>query len=110
VEWRIELLLGPPNVDHMATAKRWAAEELVEELCRASGAPHWDAAPLDAYLERGSDAETPSIGLAGLNPPAFRLHLRAFASTSAQAEEGARGRLPRLPVGWTLRATAFPPA
>lgn len=110
VEWRIELLLSPPNVDHMATAKRWAAEEIVEGCCSAAGAAHWDAAPLDAYLERGSDAQTPSIGLAGVNPPAFRIHLRGFASTSGQAEDSARGRLPRLPAGWAVRATAFPSA
>jgi hypothetical protein len=108
VEWRVELLLAPSNVDHMATAKRWAAEGIVEEAARAAGAMRWDAAPLDAYLEQGSDRETPSIGLAGPNPPAFRVHTRAFAATSVQAEAGARGRLPRLPPGWSVRATAYP--
>jgi hypothetical protein len=108
VEWRVELLLVPPNVDHMATAKRWAAEEIVEDAARSAGAIRWDAAPLDAYLEQGSDAQTPSIGLAGANPPAFRIHLWGFASTSVQAEESARGRLPKLPPGWSVRATAYP--
>jgi len=107
VEWRIELLVGPPNVDHMRTAKRWEAERIIEELAGAAGATQWDAEPLDAYLE-GVHIETPSIGLAGPNPPAFRLHLRTFASTSRQAEESARGRLPKLPPGWSVRATAFP--
>lgn len=108
VEWRVELLLSPPNADHMATAKRWAAEELIEECSRAAAASHWDAAPLDEYLERGTDADGPSIGLAGVTPPGFRLHVRAFASTAVQAETSARGRLPRLPVGWSVRATTFP--
>jgi hypothetical protein len=108
VEWRVELLLAPPNVDHMATAKRWAAEEIVEDAARSAGAIRWDAAPLDAYLEQGSDAQIPSIGLAGVNPPAFRVHLGGFASTSVQAEESARGRVPKLPPGWSVRATAYP--
>jgi hypothetical protein len=108
VEWRVELLLAPPNVDHMATAKRWAAEEIVAEAAQAAGASRWDSTPLDAYLEQGKDVEIPSIGLAGPNPPAFRIHVRAFAATSVQAEEGARGRLPRLPSGWSVRPTAYP--
>ncbi|MGD0197841.1 MAG: hypothetical protein ABSC56_08055 [Solirubrobacteraceae bacterium] len=110
VEWRIELLLAPPNPDHMRTAKRWEAESIVERAAGEAGATQWDAEPLDAYLDGAGHADLPSIGLAGAYPPAFRLHLRAFAATSPQAEESARGRLAKLPPGWSVRATAYPPA
>ena len=108
VEWRIELLLMPPNPEHMRTTKRWEAERQVEAAAAAVGASHWDPEPLDSFLDSDGHVEGPNIGLAGLCPPAFRLHLEIFASTSPQAEERARGRLPKLPAGWRVRATAFP--
>jgi hypothetical protein len=108
VEWRIELLLTPPNVQHMRTAKRWEAERVVEEAAEAVGAPRWDAEPLDAFLDANGHPDVPNIGLAGLYPPAFRLHCQAFASTSPHAEQRLQARLPRLPNGWLARATAFP--
>jgi hypothetical protein len=108
IEWRIELLLIPPNPEHMRTTKRWEAERQVEAAAGAAGATHWDPEPLDSFLDSDGHAEAPNIGLAGLYPPAFRLHLEIFASTSPQAEERARGRLPKLPSGWRVRATSFP--
>jgi hypothetical protein len=108
VEWRIELLLAPPNPDHMRTTKRWEAERIVEQAAGAAGADQWDAEPLDAHLDDGETVAPPNIGLAGPHPPAFRLHLQVFASTSPQAEESARNRLPKLPPGWAVRVTAYP--
>ncbi len=110
VEWRIEMLLTPPNVAHMRTTKRWEAERFVEEMAAAVGAPRWDAEPLDAYLDGNGHPDAPNIGLAGLYPPAFRLHFQVFAATSPYAEERAQARLPRLPAGWRVRTTAFPTA
>jgi hypothetical protein len=110
VEWRIELLLAPPNVEHMRTAKRWDAERIIEDAAATVGATHWDAQPLNNYLDNDGDFQGPNIGLAGLYPPAFRLHFQVFASTSPQAEERAQRRLPRLPSGWRVRAIAFPTA
>jgi hypothetical protein len=94
----------------MQTTKRWEAERQVEAAAATVGAGRWDAEPLDSFLESGGHAEAPNIGLAGLYPPAFRLHLHVFASTSTQAEERAQARLPKLPNGWRVRSTAFPPA
>ncbi len=110
IEWRVELLLLPSHPEHMQTTKRWEAERHVEAAAASIGASHWDAEPLDSFLESGDEGETPNIGLAGLYPPAFRLHLHVFAATSPQAEARAQARLPQLPFGWRWRATAFPPS
>ena len=110
IQWRVELLLTPTHPEHMQTTKRWEAERQVEAAASSVGATHWDAEPLDSFLESGDRGDTPNIGLAGLYPPAFRLHLQVFAATSSQAEERARSRLPQLPHGWRVRATAFQPA
>jgi hypothetical protein len=110
IEWRVELLLLPSHPEHMQTTKRWEAERQVDAVAASVGASHWDAEPLDAFLESDGHSETPNIGLAGLYPPAFRLHLNVFAATSPQAEERAQARLTKLPPGWHWRATAFPPA
>jgi len=109
IEWRIELLLTPPNPEQMRTTKRWEADRLVEAAAGEVGATHWDAEPLNVFLDGHGAAEAPNIGLAGLYPPAYRLHTQVFAATSPQAEERAQGRLPKLPLGWSVRATAFPP-
>jgi hypothetical protein len=108
VGWRLELLLWPPNVEHMRTAKRWEAERIVEEAAAVIGATRWDAEPLNTYLDGGTAAANEGRG--GLIPPAFRLHCEIFAATSPQAEERAKARLPQLPHGWQVRATAFPPS
>jgi hypothetical protein len=110
IEWRVELLLIPARPEHMQTTKRWEAERQVEEVAATVGAAQWDAEPLDSFLESGGHAEAPNIGLACLYPPAFRLHLHMFSATSPQAEYRANARLPRLPLGWRSRATAFPPS
>jgi hypothetical protein len=109
VEWRIELLLMPPDLEHMHTAKRWTAERAVEDAATAVGASHWDGEPLDAYLDGSGAPDLPNIGMASVYPPGFRLHFQVFASTSPQAEERASTRLGKLPAGWRMRATAFPP-
>ncbi len=109
IEWRLELLLMPSHPEHMQTTKRWEAERQVEAAAAALGASHWDPEPLEAWLESGGQADAPNIGLAGLYPPGFRLHMSVFAATSTQAEARAASRLPQLPQGWRVRATAFPP-
>jgi hypothetical protein len=109
IEWRIELLLAPPNPQEMRTAKRFETDRLIEEAAAEVGASSWDAVPLDAYLDGGGQVETPNIGLAGLSPPAYRLHLRVLASTSPQAEARAEARLGQLPRGWRVRSTAYLP-
>jgi hypothetical protein len=108
VEWRLELLLAPPNPQQLRTTKRWQAERLIELAAREVGATHWDSEPLDAHLFHDDPDPTPNIGLAALHPPAYRLHLALHASTSSDAEERAQARLPQLPRGWQVRATAFP--
>ena len=110
VEWRLELLLMPPDIEHMQTAKRWTAEHFVEEAAARVGAGTWDAEPLDAYLDGSGGPGLPNIGMAVTSPPGFRLHFQVFASTSPQAEERAITRLGKLPAGWRARATAFPAA
>ena len=107
VHWRLELLLAPPNAQNLHTTKRWEAERLIELAARQVGATHWDSEPLDAHIYHDVDA-TPNIGLATLHPPGYRLHLAVLASTSSAAERRAEARLPQLPQGWRVRATAFP--
>jgi hypothetical protein len=107
VQWRLELLLAPPNPQLLRTTKRWEAERLIELAARQVGATHWDSEPLDAHIYHDLDS-VPQIGLATVAPPGYRLHLAVRASTSSAAEQRAQARLPELPRGWRVRATAFP--
>ena len=107
VQWRLELLLAPPNPQLLRTTKRWEAERLIELAARQVGATHWDSEPLDAHIYHDLNS-VPQIGLATVAPPGYRLHLAVRASTSSAAEQRAQARLPELPRGWRVRATAFP--
>ena len=107
MQWRLELLLAPPNPQLLRTTKRWEAERLIELAARQVGATHWDSEPLDAHIYHDLNS-VPQIGLATVAPPGYRLHLAVRASTSSAAEQRAQARLPELPRGWRVRATAFP--
>jgi hypothetical protein len=107
VEWRLELLLAPPNPQQMHQTKRWEADRLIAATAREIGATRWDAEPLNAHL--ADEEEPPNIGLTPLSRPGYRLHLAMLASTSAAAEQRAEARLPELPRGWQVQVTAFPP-
>ncbi|MGA2469747.1 MAG: hypothetical protein ABSG64_03560 [Solirubrobacteraceae bacterium] len=109
VPWRLEVLLEPPNPSHMRTTARWEADRFIAATASEAGAIRWDAEPLDAHIYEQDEA-TPNIGLATLSPPAYRLHLEIVASTATAAEQRAEARVPKLPDGWRVQATAFPGA
>jgi hypothetical protein len=113
IEWRIELMLAPPNGHEMTPSERWDAEQIVAEIARETRATHWDSLPLDAHQTntdgqaKGKTVALEQVWLAQ-QPPAYRVHLPVHASTSTGAERRVSSRIPALPDGWFLRATAYP--
>jgi hypothetical protein len=115
IEWRIEVMLAPPNGVDMTPDERWDTEQFVAEIARTSRATHWDSLLLDTHVAEAGEGEAAgaqSIALEDVwlaqQPPAFRVHLPVHASTSTVAEKRVSNRIPALPRGWWLRATAFP--